>query len=208
MRLRTNINPPQRYQSDAEFVPINKRQQQQSATAARKKDKNYVDYNPNLPPAAFPTLDHALPAGQSPPSSRQPDNSAAPQVQDSGPFPHIPCENFDNFIASNGPQNPQYVRNMALLDREYSSDLDISSDEEGDELQVPGSDDVDEYQDEVGVLYSSQTFRILKNIRADSFPRKRRYQKTRSGRISRSAYRSRLQKTCWRFMICPEFASC
>ncbi|KAL2871780.1 uncharacterized protein BJX67DRAFT_376649 [Aspergillus lucknowensis] len=54
MKLRTTVRLPQRLDQDAFYLPL-------SQIPPRKKKSNvrprYVDYNPNLPPAAFPTLD-------------------------------------------------------------------------------------------------------------------------------------------------------
>lgn len=60
---------------------------------------------------------------------------------------------FDNFIASNGAQNPQYVRNMALLAREETSDLEISDDEdEQEQLPLPGAGDNESIASEVSLF--------------------------------------------------------
>lgn len=145
-------------------MPSDNRRLPRSASE-KTRTRNYVEYNPHLPAAAFPTLDQPLPAGHHPPPLRRPENIAAAIPCEEGdhdldspgldPFPHISPQSFDNFIASNGPQNPQYRKNMALLDKEHSSDIDISSDEDADgdidREQPPGSDAMGDYQDEASV---------------------------------------------------------
>lgn len=54
MRLRDSVRPPERYKAEefsAPFTPKSTQERQGQHVPA------YVDYNPNLPPAAFPTLD-------------------------------------------------------------------------------------------------------------------------------------------------------
>jgi hypothetical protein len=52
-------------------------------------------------------------------------------------YSHVPLQDFDNFLASNGPQNSQYSRNMAILSQTSASNLSISDDDEGGEPAVP-----------------------------------------------------------------------
>lgn len=58
MRLRERIRPPQRYSSD-KVVQTGPERIPRCARPANKPP--FVDYNPNLPPAVFPTLDEAKP---------------------------------------------------------------------------------------------------------------------------------------------------
>lgn len=164
MRLRQTIRAPSRYEDECELstgvsprrLP---RRRKAAAEAEEERAIPYVEYNPNQPPAAFLTLDHPLPAGQnyhSLPTTTSPSAAAAANVStgtedadleadehrtDAFDSLHrgIPSEQLDNFIASNGPQNPQYKRNMALLAREDDDfDLDISDE---DDEQQPSDDD-------------------------------------------------------------------
>ncbi|EED21548.1 conserved hypothetical protein [Talaromyces stipitatus ATCC 10500] len=155
MRLRETIRAPSRYEDECELSPgvSRRRLPRRRRGMAEERCIPYVDFNPNLPPAAFPTLDHPRPAGQGPPSFTQPEPSHVPSSSTSSSSSDdadnagsvadrhhldafklycrdIPPEELDNFVASNGPQNPQYRRNMALLAREESSDLEISEDDD------------------------------------------------------------------------------
>ncbi|QGA15280.1 hypothetical protein EYB26_002937 [Talaromyces marneffei] len=166
MRLRQTIRAPSRYEDECELstgvsprrLP---RRRKAAAAVAEERAIAYVDYNPNQPPAAFPTLDHPLPAGQtyhSPTTTASTSAAAAAAAsanRATGDADHeadghhldafdslyrgIPPAELDNFIASNGPQNPQYKRNMALPAREDDNfDFEISDDD--DEQQPPGND--------------------------------------------------------------------
>jgi hypothetical protein len=165
MRLRQTIRAPSRYEDECELsagVSPRRLPRRRKAAEAAEGERAIpcVDYNPNQPPAAFPTLDHPLPAGQTYHSLTSTiSTSAAPAASDTDSatddadleadghhldafeslYRGIPPGQLDNFIASNGPQNPQYKRNMALLAREDDSyDLKISDDD--DEQQSPGNE--------------------------------------------------------------------
>lgn len=160
MRLRQNIRAPSRYDECELSTGVSPRRlprRKKAAAAAEAETEEeraipYVDYDPSRPPAAFPTLDHPLPAGQtyhSLPTVTPPHAAAAantnPDTDDAdleadghhhldafdSLYRGIPPEKLDNFIASNGPQNPQYRRNMALLARgDNDFDLEISDDDD------------------------------------------------------------------------------
>ncbi|KAL1969408.1 hypothetical protein VTN77DRAFT_8846 [Rasamsonia byssochlamydoides] len=148
MRLRESVRPPQRY--DAEFVyqPTTRRGPRSSSA------RNYVEYNPNLPPAAFPTLDKPRPVinSQSQQSQgRKTDWDGDVDMEDDNDndeLRHISIHDIDNYAASNGPQNPIYARNMAKLDqisRESSQDSDMS------ESQGDGDSNQDDNQNSIEV---------------------------------------------------------
>lgn len=166
MRLRQTIRVPSRYDDECELrtgvSPRRLPRRKKAAAVAEAEEERairYVDYNPNQPPAAFPTLDHPLPAGRTyhslPTTTTSPPVAAAANANSAtdnagfeadgyhldafdSRYRGIPPEQLDNFIASNGPQNPQYKRNMALLAREDDEfDLQISDD---DEQQPPGDE--------------------------------------------------------------------
>lgn len=171
MRLRKTINPPQRYESESDDSPIEKQRLPQTAPAG--KTQSYNDFDPSLPPAAFPTLDQPLPASQAPHAFSTPHDgtlattsasleASSDQINsvNQNLFADIPFESLDNFVASNGPQNPQYRRNMALLGQEESTELEISSDEEekeeeSDESHMFINDNEVAYHEEVGTILSS-----------------------------------------------------
>lgn len=172
MRLRKTIRVPSRYDDECELstgvsprrLPRRRKAAVEAGAGAEEEEEEeraipYVDYDPNQPPAAFPTLEHPLPAGQtyhSLPTATPPPAAAAnasPDTDDAdldadrnhhldafnSLYRGIPPEKLDNFIASNGPQNPQYKRNMALLAREDDDfNLEISDDDDGRGL--PGSE--------------------------------------------------------------------
>lgn len=60
MRLRNNIKPPQRYSGDTWVPPPAAARVPRSARPSSKPP--FIDYNPNLPPAVFPTLDQPRPS--------------------------------------------------------------------------------------------------------------------------------------------------
>lgn len=171
MRLRQTIRVPSRYEDECELTtgvsPRRLPRRKKAAAAAEAEEERaipYVDYDPNQPPAAFPTLDHPLPAGHTyhslttsttlpPPAAAAANGNPATDNAEFEADGHhldafdslyrgIPPEQLDNFIASNGPQNPQYKRNMALLAREDDDfDLEISDDDDGQ--QPPGDENAD-----------------------------------------------------------------
>jgi hypothetical protein len=159
MRLRQTIRAPSRYEDECELStgvsPRRLPRRRKAAAAEEERAMPYIDYNPNHPPAAFPTLDHPLPAGQTVHSLTSTSTSAAAaanaDLEADGHhldafnsfFRGIPPGKLDNFIASNGPQNPQYRRNMALLARE-DDDFDLRISDDDDELQPPDNEGADE----------------------------------------------------------------
>lgn len=54
MRLRNTIRPPERYKAEEFYAPFTPRS---ARDRSGQRVPAYVDYDPNLPPAAFPTLD-------------------------------------------------------------------------------------------------------------------------------------------------------
>lgn len=137
MRLRGPIKASQRMENenaDESSHPQQKRHRPKSQDLSR-----YIDYNPNLPPAAFPTFDQP----------RVPDNHArkVQPMQTAGEggralsrrssgsrndlrkrnkvagvdLNGIPGDVLGNFIASNGDLNPIYVKNMSIMARASQS---------------------------------------------------------------------------------------
>ncbi|KAL4900367.1 hypothetical protein BDW74DRAFT_182910 [Aspergillus multicolor] len=137
MNLRKTIRLPQRFSPDHLYAPMSSRN-------LRSDDimrPPLIEYNPNLPPAAFPTLD-------APRTLRRQDHNAEQESNDEdGPDGHnqrimreslddfrrltkpdseretsptahvrrIPLDQLDNHIASNGDLNPVWVSNMARM---------------------------------------------------------------------------------------------
>ncbi|RDW76720.1 uncharacterized protein DSM5745_06712 [Aspergillus mulundensis] len=148
MNLRKTIRLPQRFSPDHLYGPRSRK--------LRGDDTErppLVEYNPNLPPAAFPTLD-------TPRTSRQDHNTQQegsdedrhngpirrnirrslddlcrltnPESErDTSPNAHvedIPPDQLDNHMASNGDLNPVWVSNMASMaaaDQDAAGGMDM-----------------------------------------------------------------------------------
>ncbi|CRG89658.1 hypothetical protein PISL3812_06697 [Talaromyces islandicus] len=157
MRLRSVIKPPKRYEDEIESSVDREPQESRESRYSRRRAvlTNYVDFDPTLPPAAFPTLDHPQPLGEQncsevkkeeeedydagvyklPNTEREEENNGdGLSLVD---YSHVPLQDFDNFVASNGPQNSQYAENMAILSQTSFSSLSISDDDESGESPVP-----------------------------------------------------------------------
>ncbi|GAD96561.1 hypothetical protein AOR_1_1024194 [Paecilomyces variotii No. 5] len=152
MRLRDRVRPPQRFESELFYQPTPQRSLRRPAPA----QPAYIDFNPNLPPAAFPTLTTPRPPEKIQSQSqgngqRDKDHEGDIQMDDApgssqGTLYHhadtetddelegIPMEDVDNYLASNGPQNTVYSRNMAIMaesDNESSAST-VIDDMDGD----------------------------------------------------------------------------
>jgi hypothetical protein len=150
MKLRETIRPPERYASDAFYHAGANR-------GARRRSTNHpgppiVEFDPNLPPAAFPTLSEPHSPGLE--GLRIDEN--APNIFDEvfarerearfeaslHAFDHIlpshdepqntSSTSFNNFLASNGPQNPIYAENMRILASCTEATDTSMSDSDGD----------------------------------------------------------------------------
>ncbi|KAL5002506.1 hypothetical protein BDV10DRAFT_202119 [Aspergillus recurvatus] len=136
MNLRKTIRLPQRFSPDHFYGPMSQR----SLRGDDKKKPAYIDYNPDLPPAAFPTLDRPRASGygrhtqQGGKDEDRPDEASRrnnrrslddvctltkPKGQgEASPTAHvrdIPLDQLDNYMASNGDLNPIWVSNMARM---------------------------------------------------------------------------------------------
>lgn len=134
MRLRGVVRAPQRLEYE-QFHEDNLQQ-----TLHRSKGSappHYIDYDPSLPPAAFPTLDrprvpqkaNGQASGHSKTVQANDDEKCAPPGRDSRihngagktnkimgiDISDIPSNLVENYIASNGDLNPIYVRNMDIM---------------------------------------------------------------------------------------------
>lgn len=155
MRLRSVIKPPSRYEDETiEGILVKKQQRPQKESEALEEPREtryssrrgrslqipYIPFNPNLPPAAFPTLDHPRPANEQNLGTKKQGQDQHQEEEDHGvyvlprtkrseDYSHVPLRDFDNFLASNGPQNPVWAANMRLMSRKIPSKglhLDIS----------------------------------------------------------------------------------
>ncbi|KAL1999293.1 hypothetical protein VTN02DRAFT_4724 [Thermoascus thermophilus] len=134
MRLRETIRPPERYASELFYQSTPQRSLRDDGNT---KALNYIDFNPNHPPAAFPTLDQPYPTGNPQRLKRSedqqtedqdgdvhmrdatvPSRNARPGRVSAGTvdeLDHIPIDEMENCLASNGPHNPMYANNMAIM---------------------------------------------------------------------------------------------
>jgi hypothetical protein len=95
---------------------------------------HFIDYNPDLPPAVFPTLDEPRPACNLQMQMKTQCTSEAMVTQKSDIMAQqegihvrfkgvevrdsvqdVPIDEIENFLASNGPQNLTYASNMAAI---------------------------------------------------------------------------------------------
>ncbi|PKX94062.1 uncharacterized protein P174DRAFT_369121 [Aspergillus novofumigatus IBT 16806] len=132
MRLRESIRPPERFNSELIITPSRKKTLRESRN---QRTPRFIDYNPNLPPAAFPTLD---PANRSQSRTEGQDRAKVEQDGVAKGVQHdassidfhgsntedketweqledISIDELEDLIASNGELNPIYVRNMAIM---------------------------------------------------------------------------------------------
>lgn len=134
MRLRDSVRPPQRY-NDEEFVTPGSQQPVRQAISQLRPRQ--VEFNQNLPAAAFPTLERSR-AGE----EKHDDSNDNASIQHTGErewpgqdsqyrssqnedgttdkemrveFEDLPIDAIENRIASNGDLNPVYARNMAIM---------------------------------------------------------------------------------------------
>ncbi|KAL4752427.1 hypothetical protein BDW72DRAFT_211836 [Aspergillus terricola var. indicus] len=155
MNLRKTIRLPQHFGPDHFYGPMSQR----SLRGDDRKKPAYIDYNPNLPPAAFPTLDRPRAAryghnmhqrdddeGRPNEASRRSNRrslddlcaSVNPKGQrEASPTAHvkeIPLDQLDNYVASNGELNPIWVSNMARM-AAAGKDTDGNMDMEDTDLE-------------------------------------------------------------------------
>ncbi|KAL4733911.1 hypothetical protein BDV11DRAFT_175266 [Aspergillus similis] len=149
MNLRETIRLPQHFSPDHFYGPMSQR----SLRGDDKRKPAYIDYNPDLPPAAFPTLDRPR-AARYGHDMHQRDNdehrpnkagrrnnrrslddlyaSVSPKGQrEASPTAYvreIPLDQLDNYVASNGELNPIWVSNMARMaaaGKDADGDMDM-----------------------------------------------------------------------------------
>ncbi|RMJ26373.1 hypothetical protein PHISP_02753 [Aspergillus sp. HF37] len=163
MRLRDSIRPPQRFNHE-ELVTLGSQQPVRQASSQLRPRQ--VDFNPNLPAAAFPTLERSR-AGE---ENRDDSNNNA-SVQHAGEwgrpgqdvqrrssqnedgttdkemrveFEDLPIDAIENKIASNGDLNPVYARNMAIManpvGNPYKDMEDSDQDDVMADIPAPKSD--------------------------------------------------------------------
>ncbi|PYI06898.1 hypothetical protein BO78DRAFT_444801 [Aspergillus sclerotiicarbonarius CBS 121057] len=156
MRLRERIRPPERFNQEQFYSPC----AQKPLRETQKPDRpEFIPFNSDLPPAAFPTLSNAHPPRREDEKEYERDrhvNNSKPlrehiQSDHNGEnklgedakarLQSYPPESFENLIASNGELNPVYMRNMAILatmDRESPID-GAMADSDIDDVMVDAS---------------------------------------------------------------------
>ncbi|KAF7113702.1 hypothetical protein CNMCM5793_003058 [Aspergillus hiratsukae] len=146
MRLRDSIRPPERFNSELFITPSPKRTLREPR---RPRTPHFIDYNPNLPSAAFPTLDPAdlsqLRTGQQDRTGVEQNGVTEAVQRDASSIDFhgsdtedketwekledISIDYLEDLIASNGELNPIYVRNMKIMatadETTSSSDIDM-----------------------------------------------------------------------------------
>ena len=141
MRLRGPVKAGQRLENE-NAVESSHPQQKQHRSKSQDPSR-YIDYNPNLPPAAFPTFDQPrIPHGQAHQAqtittageggrtlsrrSRGSRNDLRKRNKVAGmDLSGIPSDLLGNCIASNGDHNPIYVKNMGIMARAGQSPSSI-----------------------------------------------------------------------------------
>ncbi|KAL4766456.1 uncharacterized protein BDW70DRAFT_165595 [Aspergillus foveolatus] len=149
MNLRKSIRLPQHFNPDHFYGPMSRR----SLRGDDRKKPAYIDYNPDLPPAAFPTLERPRAAiyghdihqrdndedrlnKASRRNSRRSLDDLCASVnlkgkREASPTAHvreIPLDQLDNYVASNGELNPIWVSNMARMaaaGKDADGDMDM-----------------------------------------------------------------------------------
>ncbi|KAL4915542.1 hypothetical protein BDW62DRAFT_203598 [Aspergillus aurantiobrunneus] len=136
--LRRTIRPPQRFDPDQFHLPLSRRSIRKTGNDMKSQS---TEYNPNLPPAAFPTLDISrnVKINGSKAQQNGTDEDIPSEVQqgiirrslddlsqltDSErqteaslivDFEDIPMDELDDHIASNGNLNPIWLSNMSKM---------------------------------------------------------------------------------------------
>ncbi|KAL4809341.1 hypothetical protein BDV18DRAFT_157097 [Aspergillus unguis] len=135
MNLRRTIRLPQRLQQDQVYTPVSRPRERDDKCKPR-----YIDFNPNLPPAAFPTLERPRDLGRNGQGLHREGNTedghvgTAPrnarsledlplstnaerqrEVSPTAEFDGVSLGQLDNYVASNGDLNPTWVSNMEKM---------------------------------------------------------------------------------------------
>jgi hypothetical protein len=175
MRLRDSIRAPQRYGEDEyetssrislrhgyddSFDDSMELGESGRPRPQKRRRLNTVPFNPNLPPAAFPSLSRPQPGRDSTISAQNRGDGdsqqnmqggqVAPDLHGDGsttadPLPPygmegVPINQFENHLASNNMDNPVYARNVNMarmtgMDVALGSeDMDTSPDSDDDTL--------------------------------------------------------------------------
>ncbi|KAI9366979.1 hypothetical protein BJX61DRAFT_547957 [Aspergillus egyptiacus] len=142
MKLRSVVRPPKRLEEEQSYLPASKRKLRDETEEVIRPP--IIEFNPNLPPAAFPTLDFGTPTPRVDTQEETNDCQDGGGLQDgneratkrasldllgllmknpgtqmedpvTAEMEDIPMDVLENIIASNGDLNPLYVSNMARM---------------------------------------------------------------------------------------------
>ncbi|KAL2813724.1 hypothetical protein BJX63DRAFT_431841 [Aspergillus granulosus] len=136
MKRRATVRLPGRFHKGHAYSPLSQR--------PRRKVKNglkprFSEYNPNLPAAAFPTLDRVRADGNEDNQTNDDRASARKSLEDiitRDELEDVPVNALENYMASNGDLNPIYVSNMVKM-AAAGQDLSVTDEmEDSDEEEV------------------------------------------------------------------------
>ncbi|EIT78809.1 hypothetical protein BDV35DRAFT_79275 [Aspergillus flavus] len=154
MRLRDSVRPPERYESEHFYTSLGQKSLRQNRNTNRPP---YIDFNPNLPPAVFPTLDLHRPEvpesdkGAQRRGGEEADNATTPQhgreqagnhgeTKDNNvtrvDLEDISISQVENYVSSNGDLNQVYIQNMATMAAVDSSSVSDGLHDETDGIDV------------------------------------------------------------------------
>lgn len=143
MRLRSTIRAPVRYgegespdetasvlqsmrsarsQASTEDEPAEGNNNDRNVRRRREQVRpRIMEYDPNLPPAPFPTLDQPRPRGENV-SEKNGQPGRLHNVNANGGSPNVATQritdsgqHFENYLASNNDQNQTYTTNMQIM---------------------------------------------------------------------------------------------
>jgi len=156
MRLRDSIRPPKRFDAEEFYTPDS---YQPHRRAVPKGKAQYIDFNPDLPPAAFPTLEWPRVSEVRKIATQNQENGIQPMegVEQTGEnnekkatdkenenevdFEHVPMDELENYVASNAELNPIYVRNMAIMEAsEEDPYMDMEDSDEETMVDLSGTE--------------------------------------------------------------------
>ncbi|KKK12584.1 hypothetical protein AOCH_006124 [Aspergillus ochraceoroseus] len=148
MELRSTVHLPQRLNSDLFYTPLSKRPLRENR---EESSLRHIDFNPNLPPAAFPTLERPRASESSHQqleqaqvdryttrnkqrrSNNNQNNSCAKtqtQRESKLDLDEIPMDLIENYAANNADSNSIYVIKTAGMAATPHKDMEDSDPEE------------------------------------------------------------------------------
>lgn len=181
MELRGTVKIPQRLEDETAYE---KNPRQVRRRAKDRAPRQYIDWNPNLPPAAFPTLERPrTPQKVGDRISIQdrtihPDHKGghATRSQDGGTrngsdktktagvrLSALISDSFENSVASNGDLNPIYEKNMAQMTNAGEESASVNQDMEDSDPEHTTADDLCLGTSKVGFFLIHKAARLTMN---------------------------------------------